>query len=466
MANITGSKIQIRKADNTALYPRVRTVDLVESTTDTGIFNGNIIKVDYLPKKTTIGPKTGNGSATNDYVATEKAVRDAIDEVNQALATGVLSVDGTNGLNHVPNMVEDPDNPGTQIDKGTVGNVVISGNDTDGNGSTKGVVITSNVASNKLNATGVALGLTAPATNAKTSTLVVPTWDTLYNVTSMLTSKINSAQENAAGKHSHANTETYGVYLSQDGTTWTAAAKLAGPAQYGTIYKATSETIYSATDANKVGRAVTQDLINTYYGVARVTSVYDIPPVLTALPTGVVAGNLILAKSSGTNGNLGIYYASGTKLVAATMQKGVVYCSTAAGADIYVYDISGTASRYLPIASVLKSVSTTLANALTTVAGSNGVTTTNNSTVTGVNVSAITILSNATVGANAETKAKTVGVVHTVSDITANGIALATSAATSHAGMYDGTSWESALKNNVVPTVAAIRGACLFYTDL
>ena len=95
MANYpdTVKKIQIKDSSGKLLFPRVRTTDITIAATSTAVFDANDkLKIAYLPTKSEIGPTTGTGAATNSYVVTEKAVRDAISAFSQGLAGTVNSV--------------------------------------------------------------------------------------------------------------------------------------------------------------------------------------------------------------------------------------------------------------------------------------------------------------------------------------------------------------------------------------
>ena len=482
-------KIQVKGSGGIYLFPRVRTADMTVAANDTAIFGSDDkLKIDYVPTTDEVHPKdttqivvssgTANESSVdydmNALVPTEAAVRNAISAFQAGLTSGVTAVAGANGIG-----------PATAAS----GDVTVSGINTKGDGTTIGVVKTLNVLSNELNTASAALGLTAPAAGATTSTMTVPTWDALYNVTSLLVSKVDSAQSNAIGKHSHDSSATNGVYLAESAANtgvWVAKASAATTAAMGTVKLATSANIYGTTKGSVVATA---DLTERYRGAIKITSVYD----TTATTTGLVNGDIVLVKSGAS---VGPKYFNGTTLADASVNTGIFYKADTGVAYVknvttganpvttYVPLVRGC-STYLGIDAsgvifLSNAASSAIANfaAVSTAANANKITsvgTTNglagggsaDSTATTVTVSGINVRNLATITASTTALiTSATGVVNTINDITATGITTAQTAAVTTGKIYTATTFSSALSNNIVPTVNAIQNACLFYDVL
>lgn len=492
MANYpnTVKKIQVKKADNTFLFPRVRTVDMTASGTDTAAFDANDkLKLAHLPYTTAI---RANGVADNTNLVTEKAVRDAVSSIEAGLSGTVNSVSG------------DADQP--VYASPTTGAVKIGISATTGDASVKGYVATREFAAEDLNSTAAALGLDAGGSTG--ATYLTPTWHTFYNVTSMLVKKIDGAGQvqsvDSGNTGISCNPTTGNVKVYNTGvltvkgsgpiTPTTAASgnvevgiAYATINQSGAVKLATSSNVYT-NDSAAWPCVLELDTVNRYRGAMAITSDYTELTNLNALPTGVVDGDIVLVK---TGTNAGYYGATGTKLtrIDASVQDsiptnvgigynkntGIAYVKNgdayiplvrSASGDLIKVNESGVVYLTESAVNLIQGAgNVTNKIASTNVIGENGL----SQIYAGANVSVVG-RDVANLGSLPDTptaaEKKTIkGVVETINDITSTGIS-AVSAAAIAKGVHTAANWATALSNNIVPTVHAVTAACLFYSEI
>lgn len=492
MANYpnTVKKIQVKKADGTFLFPRVRTTDMTAGANDTAAFDANDkLKLAHIPYTSSI---RANGVADNTKLVTEKAVRDAVSSIEAGLSGAVNSVTG------------DADQP--VYASPTTGAVKVGISATTGDGTTRGYAITKEVASGSLDAAAAACGISAVAGSG--STTLVPTWNTFYGVTSMLQLKIDGAGKVQSVESGNTgiscnpttgNVKVYntGVLTVKGSGPITPATAASGNVEVGIAYAtinqsgavrlATSSNVYS-NDSAAQGYVLDLTTVNRYRGAMAITSDYTELTNLNALPTGVADGDIVLVK---TGTNAGYYGATGTKLarIDASVQDseptnvgigynkntGIAYVKNgdeyiplvrSATGDLIKVNESGVVYLTESAVSLIHgAANVTNKIASTNVIGDNGL----SQVYAGANVSVVG-RDVANLGSLPETptaaEKKTIkGVVETINDITSTGIS-AVSAAAIAKGVHTAANWATALSNNIVPTVHAVTAACLFYSEI
>ena len=542
---VTSTKIQIKTADNNLLFPRVRTIDLRNSANTTSVFTNDKLEISYIPTVTTVG-------AVGDdlHVPTEKAVRTAIGEITGALVTGVATVVASNGIKNVPATT-------------STGNVVVAGDTTLGDGSTLGVVATSEFREGGFNGDSPTLGIPY---NSTTWSTVVPTVNTIYWVTSLLTSQISGRIKEVKGidpisaytsasvtsvSLKYDTTKTNGVYLGLASNKLVAKADKASTTAYGTAQLA--KDIDADDDT-----VITTNLYNQYKNVYPV-GIYPTEGSMIALGSnawgqyGIVSGGsaaIYKIISSGTGTGLAKLSPTGKLLIDVNtgvpwrktvndqeMETGKTFKPTVVGAvwsknekssleacPLYVTSAglidlaldttshagmtietganglfinaigdaaAGDATKFTIVKTTKQTSTLTAAQladgtlvptagavsnaikaavdgknvGITAVTAVNGLSATTNNgatVVSGRDVIPLTTITTSTAAAIAAVK----GVVHTVNDITFSGMQSASNAAVTVGHIYNATTWATAVSNNVVPTVAAIQNACLFYETL
>ena len=492
MANYpnTVKKIQVKKADGTFLFPRVRTTDMTAGANDTAAFDANDkLKLAHIPYTSAI---RADGVADNTNLVTEKAVRDAVSSIEAGLAGAVNSV------------TPDADQP--VYASPTTGAVKVGISATTGDPSVKGYVATKEFAAADLNSAAAALGLDDGGSTG--STYVTPTWHTFYNVTSMLVKKIDGAGKVQSVESGNAgiscnpttgNVKVYntGVLTVKGSGPITPATATSGNVEVGIAYAtinqsgavrlATSSNVYS-NDSAAQGYVLDLKTVNRYRGAMTITSDYTELTNLNALPTGVADGDIVLVK---TGGNAGYYGATGTKLtrIDASVQgseptnvgigynknTGIAYVKNgdeyiplvrSASGDLIKVDASGTVYLTDSAVSLIQgAANVTNKIASTNVIGDNGL----SQIYAGANVSVVgrdvANLGSLPDSPTAAEKKTIKGVVETINDITDSGLDAVSTAAIAK-GVHTAANWATALSNNIVPTVHAVTAACLFYSEI